>query len=160
MSACLSASTCSPSKPLSTQQAAPKSRTELCSCLQHEGTEVLGRKRVVNKLCFPFWCAGESWGFEVQREQGCGLALVLPSCVTLGERLRLPELHFPQPSRWDLSTEQICEGLLVSGAALCQGYGKEQNRQDSCPHSTNSYNLDKVVQGGLSEEVAFAQRLR
>lgn len=115
---------------------------------------------MVNKLRFPFWCAGESWGFEVQREQGCGLALVLPSCVTLGERLRLPELHFPQPSCWDLSTEQIFEGLLVPGAPLCRGYGKERNRQDSCPHSTNNYNLDKVVQRGLSEEVTFAQRLR
>lgn len=70
---------------LSTQQATPQSRTELCYCLPHKGIQVLGRKCVVNKFCFPLWCGGESWDFEVQREMDWCLALALTSCVSLSK---------------------------------------------------------------------------
>lgn len=71
------------------------------------------------------------WGFEVRRELCCGLALVLPSCVTLGRRLRLPEFPFLQLSPWDLTSEQIFEGLLC--ARLSTGAGDTANRADRVP---------------------------
>lgn len=106
---------------LSTQQASPQSRTEWCYCLQHKGIQVPGRKCAVNKLCFPLWCGGEGWGFEVQTELHWCLALVLTSCVSLGKCLRLPEFRSSQLSNWNLSTEQICECLLCTGTLLVLG---------------------------------------
>lgn len=114
-----------PSPALSTQQASPSSRTDLCSCLQHRSSrEEAGCKQTL----LPFLAC---WGFEVRRELGCGLALVLPSCVTLGRRLRLPEFHLPQLSRWDLTSEQTFEGLLC--ARLSTGAGDRVNRTDRVP---------------------------
>lgn len=49
---------------------------------------------------------------------------------------------------------------FVQAPCWCWGYNKEYNRQDSCPHSTNDYILEKVVRKGLWGSDIWAETYR